>query len=587
MTGKNNVMSFIAILNIVLFITKSTIAFDQLSCCNGSPHKTDLHNTSKKVLICASSQNDAIADEKKDAEQIIQAWQLTSNDQTLYFETEAITELQSPLLDLIIKMYDADVALPFIKSAATFKYLVASLRNKCMAEPSVQTIHEFLDLSDYLNINPQKILEVLRTTSKSELPLLCKAYHERIAKKNYSELLLKQVLEEASPYYPELVENTLPSYAKELHTIPFDETTAFSWSDKHSIIVWQKKADGNWQEHQRLGKLYNFDPEVGHMSHIRSVIKIDDYTIASAGCDYSVIIWKKIKDDWRILQRLNPSYNIFEEEGHIQRINSLILFDQETLISGSWDCTCIVWKKGADEKWYLHTRLGNVHNTNPLHGHVCWITALQKINDTTILSCSFDCTAILWEQFTDGTWHMRQRLGYVRNIHEQFGHTSPISAAVCLDDRTIITGSWDSSCIVWKLRSDNHWHVTQRFGKVYDEKNSCGQTNWVITINKLNENTIASGSADCTTFIWQRDHQGSWCMIHQLGSVNNTDEKKGHTKAIVNVTATDDGKGIITRAVDKSMITWKKNAQKLSYQTLKQESFLRKASSYILSFFHS
>lgn len=571
----------------LLTLMANTYSLDQLVTCS-SHGPTSLHQSHKPIVTQSSSCLCSTVEDEHLQETMIPAWQLTSHDQQVYIGTDVIHEMASPLLEHIIKTDDTQVSLPHIKSAASFKRLIEILDAKKIASPTMAVLHDFLDLSDYLSIDTEKVSCILRATAETDLTLLCKVYQERIARKNQSELILQQTLENLSPYYPQKFENIHDQFGRSYNTLQFDESTMIGWSERHAIVVWQKdEHEDRWYEQQILGAPYNFDAEIGHTSTITSVIKIDDATIASASADYAIIIWKKVDHNWYIYQKVNPTYNIEHEQGHVQWVTSLLLFDEKTLISGSWDCSSIVWEKGDDQYWHLHRRLGATHNNNPQRGHVAWVIKIEKINDTTIATCSFDRTAILWRQSADGNWHMQQRIGYVRNIHDKIGHTAPISTVVALDDDTIITGSWDCSCLIWSRRADGRWDATQRLGKAYNHNSTHGHIDWITSIAVLNKNKIVSGSADSTALVWERSDPGIWKCTHRLGEANNTQKSDGHTSPIIAIDQSADGKIIKTYGIDSSCISWKKNPNQFCDQTLERESWMSKISSFLLSIFYS
>ena len=116
-----------------------------------------------------------------------------------------------------------------------------------------------------------------------------------------------------------------------------------------------------------------------------------------------------------------------------------------------------------------------------LRGHTDWVGSVIKLNETTVVSASYDCTLRLWDLTNDLTNDTSRVLQ---------GHTGLRYAVTKLNETTIVSGSFiDGTLRVWDLTND-----TSRVLR--------GHTNWVQTVIKLNENMIVSGSGDRTLRVW-------------------------------------------------------------------------------------
>ena len=73
---------------------------------------------------------------------------------------------------------------------------------------------------------------------------------------------------------------------------------------------------------------------VGHKGDVNCVKRLSATRMASAGDDGTIIIW-----DWLSGTRIH----ILESHTNILYVGSLDLFDENTLMSGSWDLTIRFW----------------------------------------------------------------------------------------------------------------------------------------------------------------------------------------------------------------------------------------------------
>ncbi len=124
---------------------------------------------------------------------------------------------------------------------------------------------------------------------------------------------------------------------------------------------------------------------------------------------------------------LNPPEHILTSEYHRASILSL-QFDKEILVTGSSDCTCIVWDIQL--------------NYRPIHRLRCHTAGVLDVcfDDKHIVSCSKDTTLCLWNRRTG---ELLKRL---------VGHRGPVNA-VQLRGNLAVSASGDGIAKLWNLTS--------------------------------------------------------------------------------------------------------------------------------------
>ena len=174
--------------------------------------------------------------------------------------------------------------------------------------------------------------------------------------------------------------------------------------------------------------------------------------------------------------------------GHTNSVYSVIKLNETTIVSGSWDTTLRVWD------------LSDMNNvtSRPLAGHNGIVTSVIKLNDTTIVSGSHDYNLRVWD-LTD-----------MNNVTSRplAGHNGIVRSVIKLNETTIISGSGDTTLRVWDLTND-----TSRVLR--------GHTSSVWSVMKLNETTIVSGSSDYNLRVWDLTNDTSQVLRGHTKSVNS------------------------------------------------------------------
>ena len=348
-----------------------------------------------------------------------------------------------------------------------------------------------------------------------------------------------------------------------------DGNTMVSGSSDYTIIVWQKDTTTNqWNITQTLGQVRNENPTVGHKGMINSlVLSTDGQTIVSSSNDHTIIVWKKdtATGQWQMIQRLGQLASDYID--HFGGINSVALsVDGKTIVGGSDDHTVTVWQKDdATDQWQLTQTLGQVYNQpqNPTVDHTSLVSSVALSKDgKTIVSGSWDNTIIVWQKDeAAGQWIFKQRLGQIYNQDPTIGHTNQISSiALSEDGKTIISGSWDHTIIAWqKDEATGQWIFKQRLGQIHNQDPTIGHTNQISSIALSKNGKDIVSSSNHTIIVWQKDEAtGQWIFKQRLGQINNRNPAIGHTNRIKSICLSEDGKTMVSGSSDNTIIVWQK-----------------------------
>jgi WD40 repeat protein len=240
----------------------------------------------------------------------------------------------------------------------------------------------------------------------------------------------------------------------------------------------------------------------GHTGWINSVTITPDGRLAVSGSsDCTCILWDMTTGE--AIQVL---------KGHTSSVHSIsVTPDHRWAISGSYDNSCIMWDLTTGEA--LKT----------LKGHSRWVNAVSITPDgKRAISGSQDKTCILWDLTT----------GEV--LQTLKGHTKTVFAvSITPDGLQAVSGSEDKTCILWDLQKGEAIRTMK------------GHSSWIYSISITPDGKRAiTGSEDRTCILWDLNKGDP---IHFL---------KGHTYSVFAVSITPDGKLGISGSEDKTCILW-------------------------------
>ncbi len=174
----------------------------------------------------------------------------------------------------------------------------------------------------------------------------------------------------------------------------------------------------------------------------------------------------------------------------------------------------------------LTSLLQKPHFFTFLHGHKDPVSSVAFSPDgKTLASGSWDKTIILWDV------EKRQRIGQPLE-----GHKNDVrSVAFSPDGKTLASGSWDKTIILWDVER------RQRIGQPLE-----GHKDYVYSVAfSPDGKTLASGSGDKTIILWDVEKR------QRIGQ-----PLEGHKNSVYSVAFSPDGKTLASGSSDKTIILW-------------------------------
>jgi WD40 repeat protein/tRNA A-37 threonylcarbamoyl transferase component Bud32 len=218
--------------------------------------------------------------------------------------------------------------------------------------------------------------------------------------------------------------------------------------------------------------------------------------------------------------------------GHTAAVQSIALgLDGRTLVSGSVDCTLILWDVES----------GGI--VRRFEGHDDAVLGVAMTPDgRCAISSSADRTLILWD------------LEGGKPVRRFEGHFGPVlCVAVNPDGRAAISGSEDRCLILWNLETGE---ALRRFE---------GHLGAVLCVAVSSDGrTAISGSEDCSLILWNLE---TGEVIHHLKGHDRTVDAllhgEGHYDSVWDVAFGPDGRTALSVSEDQGSILWDLDAGKL------------------------
>jgi len=208
-----------------------------------------------------------------------------------------------------------------------------------------------------------------------------------------------------------------------------------------------------------------------HEDSVNSLLILQNQTLISGSCDNKIAVWN-----------LNTFKVNLELEGHTGCVNALVLYNSDKyLVSGSTDTTIIIWDV-----------LNNFKITEILKGHENSVNSIA-IYQENIVSASSDKSIRFWSK-------------YELSFEKLSAHSESIWKMCVLNDGLIVTGSYDSKIKIWKQTNQTIELVetlSERFGFIYSLK--C-----------LSDQKFISSSSDKTVKIWQKSEKNTFECIKTI-----------------------------------------------------------------------
>ncbi len=255
--------------------------------------------------------------------------------------------------------------------------------------------------------------------------------------------------------------------------------------------------------------------------------------IAFSPDDVIASIWSKCAmiKIWSPFNEPNePWKNIQDLCGYSNKVSSIAFSHCGTMLA-SGDC-------GSRIKiWHAQCRNSLWENTHTLRGHTITVVSLAFApnNSRLLASGSADKTIKIW------TFNA-QKEEWV-NIQTLAGHNHLVkSIAFSPNGKTLISGSWDNTIIIWTLQDNAQWVATQTLTEHTQSVNSVAFS--------PDEKCFISGSPDRTIIVWALQDDGLWISAQVLTE---------HTQAVMSVALSFDGEFIASSSYDNVVHIWRKN----------------------------
>ena len=216
-------------------------------------------------------------------------------------------------------------------------------------------------------------------------------------------------------------------------------------------------------------KFTNTHTLYGHSIDVTCVSVIDDDTIVSGSSDCSLIIWDV--ESGRMLKKLT---------GHSSYVWCVAAIDQYKIVSGGKDETLKIWdvESGRLIKT-INNNKGSIAPKRPWHSKA--FLCVTAINHNTIISGSCDHLIKIWDT-TSG-----------EEIKRFTGHLHYVLCIAIIDTHRFVSGSSDNSIKIWDM--DSGIVIQTLFGHWSD----------VNCIAVIDTHTIISGSQDESIKMWDID----------------------------------------------------------------------------------
>jgi WD40 repeat protein len=216
--------------------------------------------------------------------------------------------------------------------------------------------------------------------------------------------------------------------------------------------------------------------------------------VASCSYDNTVNIWNP---------NTGESIQIYRQ--HTEWVLCLDQIDEDTLVSGSWDKTIHIWKISK----------GNTLNTINVGDYVYSVKSLSK----GLIACGLYGNINIYEWSTGNS---------VKTLK---GHSDYVLSIEILNERFMVSGSYDTRVIIWDLYSYSIKHILSQ------------HQSEVMCVKRVSSNLMASGDKSGLIIIW------NWLngsLVHKL---------KGHTSYVFSLDLYDD-QTLISGSYDKTIKLW-------------------------------
>ncbi|KAI9498702.1 WD40-repeat-containing domain protein [Zychaea mexicana] len=204
----------------------------------------------------------------------------------------------------------------------------------------------------------------------------------------------------------------LAQTCRRLHMICNDDHGVWRTSSWHSLYRNHHILERRWQRGQA-----NIRYLTGHTDSVYCIVRYKQY-IVSGSRDHSVRLWD-----------LNDYTCIESQTHHEGSVLCLkIATDDEWMVSGSSDGTCLIWK------------LGNLEPLSRLRGHTSGVLDVCIVENKYIITASRDATVRVWDRYS------------AKELRRLEGHAGPVNALQSYG-YLVVSASGDSKVKLWNAES--------------------------------------------------------------------------------------------------------------------------------------
>ena len=365
----------------------------------------------------------------------VRTWYKNRGVGELYIPLQALKGHENSIVNLVLSRDETTLI-----SASMDKRLI--VWSKKMPEITQKPLIETIFQSEINLKTPQKSVKLGNNETANRSRKLITGSNTLVTGSEDKIISIWRKNQETQEYslYQKLDRHTGPIASIAIST---DTNMIVSGSEDLTVRLWKKKNNSTFFSLFQILR--------GHKAPIRSVNLSGDVKMMVSGSDdLTIKIWKKGQNPQN-----SDFYAIFQTlDRHNAEISSvLISLDGLKIVSSSLDSTTKVWQKS--------TKKGNFQVSQTLKGHqrgiLCSSMSIKGLR--MLITGSEDCTAIIWKKTLFGS-----NLNF-EHFQTLYGHKSSVTAvrvSTYRQETTIATASLDKTVKIWK-KSKIHFSLSHTF----------------------------------------------------------------------------------------------------------------------------
>jgi WD40 repeat protein len=201
---------------------------------------------------------------------------------------------------------------------------------------------------------------------------------------------------------------------------------------------------------------------------------------------------------------------------HTCWVTSIQKLDNSRVLTTSADRTLKIWD------------MDTLKCVNTLRGHSDWVLCATKVADGLIVSGSLDKTLKMWDLETMACTAC------------MIGHTDAVTCVVQLSNGMIVSGSDDQTLQIWEIEDKG-----TRSSATFQCKELGRHSGWVTCLVQLSNGYVVSGGSDAVIKVWSVMAEATDCMF----------TVRAHDGAVRCLTQLEDGR-VVTGSSDDTLKVW-------------------------------